>query len=996
MKNHFLKFIIISLLFLTLSFCFFSCQTSGSAQTAPVVKVTDTDFSALGYRLIETKRLEMVQGTAFILEHIKSGALIQYVANDDKNLSFCVTVSTPPEQNNGANHILEHMTLAATKKYPGKEVFEGISNTTLNTYMNASTYSSYIQFPFSSTDERQFTKLADYYLSAVYEPDLNNMVFKREGWRYELENESSPLTINGIVYNEMKGANSNILRALSTAVRETLFPDTVIKNDSGGKTETIPSLSLEQLQAYHDKYFVPSNSIISVYGDLDIKPFLRFLDSEWLSKYEKTIPLVAIEAQKPFEKAKSVYRYFPVTAGTKTTKAAVISKGYAISGIEEKDIPALLLAINILNNTNSSLMQRLKASGIADSYFINLNISTRQPQFEVIAQNVDPARAGTFEKYVTDSFKSVANSGIEQMLFESIKSNYYANALLARENTSIGLELLRSMAEGELAIQSPYAFATASYDVQNVTEQDVRRVVDKYLVKNNHSVLAIMEPKAGLAEEQEQAELKRLENYKKSLSKQGIQKLVSETAAFKRWLSDPDEIGDESVSKMHVLEPDNLTNTLDKVNVYDSKKNGFRSLHVNVTGSAVQTGIILNLSHLSPEELQYADLYLSLLGKLPAGSMSEEEVDYKLSKLVLKVDSAVEPFYTDDTYTNSYPVMGLRWYAEPALAEEAEKLMRTILFSSILEPNKLKVLIAMEKGNADYQIQSNAVVYALRRALAASNPAHSLSDWLSGVPSYRFIQQVYKDVNENAAAVIEKLIDARDRMLVASDPVVITTGNRKIAGESGQFIINKLAAFTEPVQKTYTQIKQPAAKEAFIINDSVNYTVAVQEFDKSDRIAFSITSDILSNEYYTPKIRLEGGAYGGYSAITGNTFCAYSFRDPSLDKTIRTFRTVSNALPSLALTQEKINPYIISRYGILTAPRGVYSKAYSDAVEYLHGITKAMRYDDIEKLKSITAADVSDIISRIKCDDQYTVFGSKSALTGSSLKFDSIVDLVNE
>ena len=996
MKSSFFRFVFFGICFFSFSFCFFSCQTSGSVPSAPAVKVSDTDFSVLGYRLLDTKRIDMVQGTAFILEHIKSGAIIQYVANDDKNLSFCVTVSTPPEQNNGANHILEHMTLASTKKYPGKEVFNGISNTTLNTFMNATTYTSYIQFPFSSPDERQFTKLADYYLSAVFEPDLDNMIFKREGWRYELDKESSPLKINGIVYNEMKGANSNILRALSASVRETLFPDTLIKNDSGGKTETIPSLSVDQLKAYHDKYFVPSNSIISVYGNLDIKSFLSFLDSEWLANYEKSIPLVEIAPQKPFDKSKSVYRNFPVTAGTKTAKTSVIAKGYAISGIEEKDIPALLLAINILNNQNSPLLQRLKASGIADSYFVSLNISTRQPQFEVIAQNMDSARASTFERYVTESFKSVADSGVDQMLFESIKSNYYANALLARENTSIGLEIVRSMAEGQLSVKSPYAFATASYDVQNVTEQDVQRVVDKYLVKNNHSVLAIIEPKAGLAEEQEQAELKRLEDYKKSLSKQEIQKLVTETAAFKKWLSEPDAVEAESVSRMHVLVPENLENTLDKVNVYDSKKNGYRTLHVNVTGSALQTGIMLNLSHLTPEELQYADLYLSLLGRLPAGTMSEEEVDYKLSKLILKVDSAVEPFYTDDTYTNSYPVMTFRWYSEPADSEEAEKLMRTILYNSILEPNRLKVLIAMEKGNADYQIQSNAVVYALKRALAASNPAHALTDWLTGIPSYDFIQQVYKDVNDNAAQIIEKLISARDKMLVAADPVIITTGNRKAASESGVFIINKLGAFDAPVQKTYTQIKQPAAREAFLINDSVNYTATVQEFDKKDKIAFSIASDILSNEYYTPIIRLQGGAYGGYSAITGNTFCAYSFRDPSLDRTISTYRTVSKVLPSLELSQEKINPYIISRYGILTAPRGVYSKAYSDAIEYLHGITKAMRYDDIEKLKAISVSDVSDIISRIRCDDQYTVFCSPTALSSSVLKFDSVINLVNE
>lgn len=219
-----------------LASCATDASSSGKMQTQPKKHISSAIFSQHGFRLVEQKQITMISGTAYILEHIKSGAQVYYIDNDDKNLSFTISVSTPPEHDNGANHVLEHMTLSSTRSYPGKEVFFGASNTTLNTYMNASTAATYIQFPFSTTDERQFKQLADYYLSAVYEPTLDDYIFMREGFRYELPTKDSPLTINGIVYNEMKGANSNILRQANNIMRESLFPDTAVKNDSAGKT----------------------------------------------------------------------------------------------------------------------------------------------------------------------------------------------------------------------------------------------------------------------------------------------------------------------------------------------------------------------------------------------------------------------------------------------------------------------------------------------------------------------------------------------------------------------------------------------------------------------------------------------------------------------------------------------------------------------------------------------------------------------------------------
>lgn len=978
-----------------LASCATDASSSGKMQTQPKKHISSAIFSQHGFRLVEQKQLTMISGTAYILEHIKSGAQVYYIDNDDKNLSFTISVSTPPEHDNGANHVLEHMTLSSTRSYPGKEVFFGASNTTLNTYMNASTAATYIQFPFSTTDERQFKQLADYYLSAVYEPTLDDYIFMREGFRYELPTKDSPLTINGIVYNEMKGANSNILRQANNIMRESLFPDTAVKNDSAGKTETIPTLTVEDIRDYHKKYFVPSNSIIGIYGDLDIDQFLAFLDGEWLSKYEKSIPLAKIPEQKPFAKPKSVFRNFPVAASYKADSKAVISKGYALSGVSEKEMPALMLLMNILNNDNSPLMKALDESNLADRYFISVSMATRQPQFEITAQNISPERASTFEHIVLKALKEIATDGVAPDLFNSVKADFYAGAVLARENTGIGLDILESMAVGEMSIGSKYAIATSNYDVQSVTMQNITKMVDRFLVNNNHSVLVIVSPKPGLAEEQEKAELDRLAKLKASMSASQINALVTQTSAFNAWLNSEDKRGQESVKKLQVLTPENLEAKIETPKIKDEMNGNIRHIHSFVKGPALRTTFYLNLSDLTPEELHYASLYMTLTGELAAGSMTEEQVDNQLSMLVLGLSTTVEPFYTSYERKQSYPVMNLSWYSELKNARKAEELVSTILYDTILDPSRLKVLISMEKARADRNLQTNAIYYALSRAGAACAPSYALYDHLAGIPYYQFVQKAYKEVSQNPSTVIEKMLAVREKMLVANSPIIITAGiNSEEAANAGRWVTRRLREYNGKSSTNYTAISQPAKKTAFVIKDTVSYAASAQPVPIEKLQAFSLASDILSNEYYIPKIRLEGGAYGANAMTDRVYFSAYSARDPNPMRTLEIHKRAKNA--DLKLTKESVAPYIIARYGIETAPVGLYTQAFVNAVNYIRGYSIDDVKANLEKTKNTSVMEIEAAIRSINAGGCYAVLTNESTLKTADVPFDEVINLTNE
>merc|ERR1719326_1177879 len=145
-----------------------------------------------------------------IYKHIHTGAEVISVQSDDDNKVFGITFRTPASDSTGAPHIMEHSVLCGSKKYPVKDPFIQLRRTSLQTYLNAFTYPDRTVYPVASQNLKDFYNLANVYLDAVFHPRAveDPMVLAQEGWHFDLEKEDKPLAFRGIVYNEMKGANS--------------------------------------------------------------------------------------------------------------------------------------------------------------------------------------------------------------------------------------------------------------------------------------------------------------------------------------------------------------------------------------------------------------------------------------------------------------------------------------------------------------------------------------------------------------------------------------------------------------------------------------------------------------------------------------------------------------------------------------------------------------------------------------------------------------------
>ena len=307
------------------------------------MKLTDLE----AYEILEQCPLRDLKSEGFILRHKKSGARVAVISNDDDNKVFYIGFRTPAEDSTGVPHIIEHTVLCGSDKYPVKDPFVELVKGSLNTFLNAITYPEKTIYPVASCNDTDFQNLMSVYMDAVFHPNIykHQEIFKQEGWHYELESEDAPITINGVVYNEMKGAFSSADDVLQREILNSLFPDNTYSNESGGDPERIPDLTYEDYLDFHRRYYHPCNSYIYLYGNMDVAEKLRWMDEEYLSHYEEIELDSTVKAQKPFEKPVEITKKYPISSAEPEEDNTYLSYNLVVGDILDRK---LYLAFDVL------------------------------------------------------------------------------------------------------------------------------------------------------------------------------------------------------------------------------------------------------------------------------------------------------------------------------------------------------------------------------------------------------------------------------------------------------------------------------------------------------------------------------------------------------------------------------------------------------------------------------------------------------------------------
>ena len=357
------------------------------------------------YELVFTKELKDIKALGIYLKHKKSGARLALISNEDENKVFSIGFRTPPEDSTGVAHIVEHTVLCGSKKYPSKDPFIEMAKGSLNTFLNAMTYPDKTIYPVASCNDKDFKNLMNVYLDAVFYPNLytNRAIFEQEGWHYELDEETGELKINGVVYNEMKGAFSSPDEVEDLRVREALYPDSPYGIESGGDPEVIPELTYENYVAFHKRFYHPSNSYIILHGNFDIEERLDFLDKEYLSDFDKIDPKSDIPLQKPVSKD---FTDSYSVAESEDTKEKTFLSYNVVTGIatDTFTIGALqLLRFVLMDAPGAPVKKALIEAGIGKEISSSLSIHMFQPNFSIHATGTEAERKDEFVQIIEDT-----------------------------------------------------------------------------------------------------------------------------------------------------------------------------------------------------------------------------------------------------------------------------------------------------------------------------------------------------------------------------------------------------------------------------------------------------------------------------------------------------------------------------------------------------------------------------------------------------------------
>ena len=964
------------------------------------------------YEILNEHRVEDVQSDGFILRHKKSGARIAILSNNDDNKVFYIGFRTPPEDETGVPHIIEHTTLCGSKKFPVKDPFIELAKGSLNTFLNAMTYPDKTVYPVASCNDQDFKNLMDVYLDAVFNPNITKYeeIFKQEGWHYELTGKDDELKINGVVYNEMKGAYSSPDEVLSSQIYRSLFPDNTYSKDSGGNPEYIPKLTYEAYLDFYHKYYHPSNSYIYLYGDMDVVERLEWLDKEYLSLYDYKKVNSEINKQPAFDEIKNVEAQYSITMDDSQENKTYLSYNRVVGDtLDEMLYQAFdVLDYALVSSPGAPVKQALIDAGIGDDVYGSYDAGILQPVFSFVAKNANASQADEFESIIENTLKEVVKTGInKEALLAGINSSEFkfreADFGQFPKGLLFGLNCLDSWLFDDMKPFIHLECLDTFARLRRAVDTDYfEKLIQEYLLDNTHGSSVTVKPKRGLGNEREEALAKELSDYKASLSDEEIDKLIEETEHLKKYQEEPSS--DEDLRKLPMLtRADMKKEAMPFSNIEDEL------LDVKVVRHDIESNGIDYISFLfdagdfAQSELGYLGFFTNALGLVSTYNYSYTDLANATNIYTggISTGTASHPDIKDrNNFVFKFEVK-LK-VLEKNLDKALELMEQMLLSSDFTDTKRLGEIVAQIKARLQANLSSSGHLVAAMRSMSSFSRYALYQDELKGIAFYRSICRIEKELFESPESVSDKLaaiakkLFARNRMLISFTGNSEAYGNAKLSLEKVIAGFNKMSAIGNQAEVHFN-----TAKEAFIDASQIQYVAKTGDFiceGYEYTGALRLLRIILSYDYLWINVRVKGGAYGCMNTFlrSGESYFV-SYRDPNLSDTLDVYDRIPEYIKSFSPDERDMTKYIIGTFSALDTPMNPEAKGSRSMSAYLEGIT----YEQIQKERNeILNAQpenirrLADLVEAVLKKDSICVIGNENMIKESAGLFENVEKLI--
>ena len=963
------------------------------------------------YELLEERKLEDLNSTGLLLKHIKSGARVVVLSNDDENKVFSIGFKTPPYNDTGLQHIIEHSVLCGSRKYPVKDPFVELCKGSLNTFLNAMTYPDKTVYPVASCNEVDFKNIMDVYMDAVFYPNIYTKpeIFKQEGWHYELEDADSLLEYNGVVYNEMKGAYSSPDEVLSNYTFISLFPDTCYSKESGGDPKKIPQLTYEEFLNYHKNYYHPENSYIYLYGNIDIQERLDYLDEEYLKEFDRIGMDTQIGLQKPFNKMVTKVFEYAITEDESLDNNSYLSYNVVVGTSLD---PKLYLAMQILDYAlvmapGAKLKQALIDKGIGTDIYSSYESSVYQPVYSIIAKNANEAQQQEFIETIKEVLSDIATNGIEERAILA-GINYYefkyreADFGAYPKGLMYGLQMMDSWLYDE---SKPFIHIEAGKTFDMIKEESkhglFENIIKEQLLGNNHASLIVLLPKKNLTEKMETAVEEELQKYKALLTEEKIKTIIKDTKDLEIYQDEASS--QEALETIPMLAIDDIKKEAAPLYIDKKRIADIDVIHHNMfTNKIAYTLLSFDCKNVPEDLIPYVGLLSSVLGFIDTKNFSYAELANEININSGGISTSAS-IYTDSNdlskYAIKYEVRTRTMYEK---VDFAFNIIKEILFDSkFTEYKRLKEIVSTVKSRLESSMTNSGHSVAMLEAMAQFSETGYYSNLMRGYKFYKLMEMLESDFDNLKEDISHKLSSLVKLIFRADNMFVSYTANE----EGYEKLTQPMTQFVSQLEKDILEVairqyKQVNVKTAYTSSSQVQYVARCGNYVSEGfhySGALKVLKVIFSYDYLWINVRVKGGAYGCMSGFNhnGDSYFA-SYRDPNLAKTNKIYEEAPNYIRKFTVSDRDMVKYIIGTIGEMDTPMNPSAKGMRSFGAYVSNVS----YEDMQKerdevinAKQEDIRKLADLIESVIKQNYFCVVGNAKQINDEKKMFDVIQSL---
>ena len=965
------------------------------------------------YEILRQEELPDIHSQGTLLRHRKTGARVMLIENEDDNKVFNIAFRTTPKDSTGVAHITEHSVLCGSRDFPLKDPFVELVKGSLNTFLNAMTYPDKTCYPVASCNDQDFQNLMHVYLDAVFYPNIykNEEIFRQEGWNYHLEAPEGPLTVSGVVYNEMKGAFSSPDDVLEREIMNSLFPDTTYGCESGGDPDVIPELTYEAFLDFHRTYYHPSNSFIFLYGKMDMGEKLDFIDRHYLSAFDALTVDSAVPLQKPFDRMKEAEKIYPVSENESEKDNTYLSWNLVMGETTDTKVSMAMDVLDyaLLSSQGAPLKQALLDAGIGKDVYGSYESGILQPYFSVIAKGANPGQKDEFVSVIRSTLEEIVEKGVDPLAIEaglnSMEFRYReADYASYPKGLFYSLDIL-----GTWLYDDGDPFAEVK---QLAVFEELRRLsgtgyfeelIRTYFLDNPHGSVLVLKPEKGLTARKDQALAEKLEAFRAGCTPEELEAMVKRTEeleAYQEAEEDP-----EALSCIPVLKRSDIRKESPRLTNQELDLDGNLFLFHNVqTNGIAYFDLMFDVGDLDADSIHTISMLKSVLAMVNTGSHNYAQLNNEINAGTGGITCGVEVFESADPEGGFQAMFSVRAKALYSQMAHMFSLIREILQDSDLTDRKrLFEIVNQVKSHTQAGLVSAGHGTAVLRAGTYASKCAWFQDELTGVGFYQYVEKLAAGFEKEADSLIKALQSMLVRILSRNSFSVSFTGEPEVLDEVMEYCREMKAILREDDGRAGVCDYVPEKKnEGFTTSGQVQYVAQTGSFAKEGYRytgALDILKVILSYDYLWMNIRVKGGAYGCMSGFkrNGNSYFV-SYRDPHLKRTLDVYRGIPDYVKNFTADEEQMTRYIIGTISGKDIPRTPQMQGSISRAAYFDGVTDEMIQKTRDEILNATQEDIralAPLIEAILADGMYCVVGSETKVTGDLEELKQIMPLIS-